>query len=70
MRKLMCILGCLVMTSCTQTMTMVHTQGYADDVVDEISTASPDVKPVITVPISALPGGVSLPSIPVTPVVK
>jgi hypothetical protein len=54
MKTLMCLLACLVMVGCTQTMTMVHTQGMADDVVDETSsaTATPTttISPTLTIP--------------------
>jgi hypothetical protein len=48
-------LACLIMvavTSCTQTMTMVHTSGTASDVVDETSSAEPNVSPTINVPVT------------------
>ena len=43
----------LLFAGCTQTITLTHTQGYADDIVDTTSTASPDVKPNVQIP--ALP---------------
>jgi hypothetical protein len=46
----------IFVTGCTQTITMVHTQGKADDVVDETSTASPTVTPTINVPITPASG--------------
>ncbi len=58
MRVLKYLTLCLAMTACTQTMTMVHTQGLADDVVDETSAASPtvnpNISPVVNIPASAL----------------
>lgn len=45
----------LFLSSCTQTVTMVHTQGQATDVVDETSDTSPNVSADIDVPVSALP---------------
>lgn len=56
------------LTSCTYTVSMAHTSGTADDVIDDTNTTSPNVSPTITVPVSALPGGSILPSIPVSPV--
>jgi PBP1b-binding outer membrane lipoprotein LpoB len=48
----------LVFVGCTQTMTMVHTQGQAEDVVDETSSASPNVTPniapVVNLPVKAI----------------
>lgn len=38
--------------SCTVSMTMVHTEGMASDVVDETDTVSPDVSPNLTIPAS------------------
>jgi len=54
MKYIMLLLLCTSLIACTQTMTMVHTQGYADDVVDETSDASPNVSPTITIPASAV----------------
>ena len=56
------------MTSCTYNVSMAHTSGYADDVIDDTASNTPNVSPTITVPVSALPGGSVLPTIPVTPV--
>jgi len=50
MNKLFTLLTCLVLTGCTQTMTMVHTEGVADDVVDENSDVTPNVSPTVTIP--------------------
>ncbi len=46
----------LFMNSCNQTVTMVHTQGEAADVVDDTQTNAPDISPTVTVPVSAIPG--------------
>ena len=40
------------LSSCTYSITMVHTEGTASDVVDETATNSPDVRPDITIPIT------------------
>lgn len=42
----------LFLTSCTYSITMVHTQGQADDVVDETQSTSTDVKPNVNIPLS------------------
>ncbi len=42
----------LVFTSCTISFQNISTHGTANDLVDEAQTASPDIKPVITVPLS------------------
>lgn len=56
MKSLMCLLGCIVLVGCTQTMTMVHTQGQASDVVDETASTSPQttVTPTVNIPAAAL----------------
>ncbi len=56
------------MTSCTYNVSMAHTSGTADDVIDDTASNTPNVSPTITVPVSALPGGSVLPAIPVSPV--
>ncbi len=43
-----------LLTGCTYSITMVHTQGQATDVVDETQTAKPDVSPTVSVPVSAI----------------
>ena len=50
------ILGILagVMCSCTYSITMVHTEGQASDVVDETQTNTPDVKTSLSIPATAL----------------
>lgn len=64
-------LSCMCcMTSCTYNVSMAHTSGYADDVIDDTASNTPNVSPTITVPVSALPGGAALPPIPVTPINK
>lgn len=39
-------------SSCTYSITMVHTEGTASDVVDETATTSPNVSPDIKIPIT------------------
>lgn len=50
------IIGILVgvLTSCTYSITMVHTEGQASDVVDETQTNTPDVKADVSIPAAAL----------------
>ena len=43
-----------IFTGCTYSINMVHTEGYADDVVDEDQKASPNVSPTLSIPASAL----------------
>lgn len=49
MIKLMSLLVIGMLTSCTYSITMVHTEGSASDVVDEQQTPTADVKPDIKV---------------------
>ena len=45
-----------VLTSCTYSITMVHTEGEAMDVVDETATNTPStsITPTVTIPAAAL----------------
>ncbi len=43
----------LLLSGCTYSITMVHTNGEAQDVVDETATNTPSTS--VTVPVSALP---------------
>lgn len=40
------------MTSCTYNVSMAHTSGYADDVIDDTASNTPNVSPTITVPMT------------------
>lgn len=50
--KFIAIISGLLLTSCTYSITMVHTQGQATDVVDETATNTPttSVTPTVTIP--------------------
>jgi hypothetical protein len=48
--KIISIVGLLLLNSCTYSMNMVHTHGYATDVIDESQTNQPNVNPEISVP--------------------
>lgn len=60
MKRMTCLIflvACLLvagvyLTGCTYSITMVHTEGTASDVVDETATNSPDIKPDITIPLT------------------
>ena len=56
MNKLISLLTCLLLTGCTCSITMIHTEGEATDVVDETATNSPSmsVTPKILIPLDAL----------------
>ena len=45
------LLASLLISGCTLTVTTVHTQGKAADVVDETSTNTPTVSPNISAPL-------------------
>ena len=50
---LLVLISLFALSSCTYSINMVHTQGTADDVVDETQRAAADIRPNITLP--ALP---------------
>jgi uncharacterized protein YcfL len=54
MKALISIISTLMLVGCTQTVTMIHTEGQADDIVDDTSSVSPNIAPEITVPISGV----------------
>lgn len=39
-------------TSCTYNVSMAHTQGTADDVIDDTASNTPNVSPTVTVPLT------------------
>ena len=57
MKKILLVstLAGLLLSACTISMTMVHTQGSASDVVDEEQSPVNDVKPNLSVPASLIP---------------
>ena len=52
--KYLLMSGLLFLTSCTYSVTLVHTSGLASDVIDETSTPSTSVSPTINVPVKAI----------------
>lgn len=52
--KLLLISVLILLSACTYSINMVHTQGEASDVVDEEQTSSPDIKPSLSLPVSPL----------------
>lgn len=40
-----------ILSGCTYSITMVHTQGVASDVVDEVQSAEPDIKADLSLPL-------------------
>lgn len=48
--KKLAILALVALSSCTYTISMAHTEGEANDVVDATSTPTADVSPTINIP--------------------
>ncbi len=48
--KTLCLLVLASTTSCTFNVSMAHTEGMADDVIDDTATNTPNVSPVINIP--------------------
>ena len=46
------IFGMAFMVACTYSITQVHTEGTASDVVDETQSNTPEVSPTIDLPIN------------------
>ena len=55
MRSLAILALAFLFSSCTYTITLVHTEGTATDVVDDTSSAKADVSPNLTIPASVIP---------------
>lgn len=54
MKKLIIALAAIgLLTACTYSITMVHTEGTASDVVDETATNTPSTS--VSVPVSVVP---------------
>lgn len=51
---IMMIMMTIIMTGCTYSITMVHTEGQASDVVDEQQTPSTSITPTVSIPAAAL----------------
>ncbi len=54
MQKLICVTLCVLITSCTYSINLIHTQGSATDLVDEVSTPTSSISPTLTIPEAAL----------------
>lgn len=52
----------LSLTGCTISMQNIHTEGYAEDLVDETQTNTPNVSPDISIPLTGV-----LPNLPKVP---
>jgi len=51
MKYLLLSLMCLL-SSCTYNVSMAHTQGTADDVIDDTASNTPNISPNVTVPLT------------------
>ncbi len=43
---------CVCMTACTYNVSMAHTSGTAEDVIDDTASNTPNISPNITVPLT------------------
>ena len=50
MKKALFTLCCLILSGCTYSITMAHTEGHANDLIDEHHRADADIKPNISIP--------------------
>lgn len=53
-RTLFCFFLCMMLNSCTYSITMVHTEGQATDIVDETHSPKADISPNIAIPASVI----------------
>lgn len=47
---IMIIVLCYLLSGCTYSITMAHTEGQATDLIDENQKADADIKPNLTIP--------------------
>jgi len=52
--KRLAIIALFALSSCTYTISQVHTEGQASDVIDETSTPTANVSPTVTIPASLI----------------
>ena len=50
--KYLIILCFFSLSSCTYNISMAHTEGTANDVIDDTATNTPDVSPTVTIPLT------------------
>jgi hypothetical protein len=46
------IISLLLLTGCTYNVSMAHTEGLSNDVIDDTSENTPDISPQVTIPMS------------------
>ncbi len=44
----------ILLGSCTYSVSVMHTEGQASDMIDENQTASPDVSPTLNIPVKPI----------------
>lgn len=54
MLKLISLIVLFSLTACTYSINLIHSEGTADDVIDETASNAPTVSPTLTVPVKAL----------------
>lgn len=53
LRKAFAIISlCVSLSSCTYNVSMAHTSGYADDVIDDTNSNTPNISPNVTIPLT------------------
>lgn len=54
MYKLFLIILTLFLNACTYNISMAHTEGTADDIIDATQSNTPNVSPTVSIPAAAL----------------
>ena len=55
MRRIALLMPFLMfLSSCTYTISMVHTEGTASDVIDDTSTPTANISPTLNIPVKAV----------------
>lgn len=45
---------CLCLNSCTYSINLIHTEGTATDMIDEVSTPTANISPNLNIPVKAI----------------
>lgn len=54
MKRLISLITCLSLTSCTYNISMSHTSGGSTDTIEDSATDSPNIAPNLTIPASVI----------------
>lgn len=54
MKIILSVFFLAILSACTYSITMVHTEGSASDVVDETQTSTPEVNASLSLPIKSI----------------